>query len=139
MRKQSGLKLNVGVGFFEQSHPHRDGDGKMSDLTVTEIAIINEYGDGHTPARPFMAQTWERYKNETANKISGLVKMLMDGQLSRIAYVARIGAYYRGKIQRTIVDGDFLPNAPSTIRKKKSTKPLIDTGEMRQSVEFKEV
>ena len=32
------------------------------------------------------------------------------------------------------MEGDFEPNAPSTIRKKKSDKPLIDTGRMRQSV-----
>ena len=44
--------------------------------------------------------------------------------------------FQKGLIQRKIVDGTFEPNAPSTIRKKGSSRPLIDTGRMRQSVNF---
>ena len=48
----------------------------------------------------------------------------------------KIGVFQKGLIQRKIVDGTFEPNAPSTIRKKGSSRPLIDTGRMRQSVNF---
>ena len=47
-----------------------------------------------------------------------------------------IGVFQKGLVQAEIVDGDFEPNAPSTIKKKGSDKPLIDTGKMRQSVNF---
>ena len=39
-------------------------------------------------------------------------------------------------MQQEIVDGGFVANKPSTIKKKKSEQPLIDTGHMRQSVDF---
>ena len=39
-------------------------------------------------------------------------------------------------VQKEIVDGSFEPNAESTIKKKGSDKPLIDTGTMRQSVTY---
>ena len=42
----------------------------------------------------------------------------------------------KGIVQKTIKEGSFVPNAPSTIRKKGSDKPLIDTGRLRQSVNY---
>ena len=39
-------------------------------------------------------------------------------------------------IQESITEGAWEPNAPSTVAKKKSSKPLIDTGRMRQSVNY---
>ena len=47
-----------------------------------------------------------------------------------------IGAKSVGMIQQEIVDGNWTPNAPSTIAKKGSDHPLIDTGLMRQSVHY---
>ena len=40
-------------------------------------------------------------------------------------------------MQHQMVEGEFVPNAPSTIRKKGSDKPLIDTGQLRQGVSYK--
>jgi hypothetical protein len=39
-------------------------------------------------------------------------------------------------VKTKIVQGPFTPNAPSTIRKKKSARPLIHTGHMRQSIRY---
>ena len=47
-----------------------------------------------------------------------------------------IGIYQKDLMQQEILDGGFLPNAPGTIRRKGSSKPLIDTGRMRQSVNY---
>ena len=48
----------------------------------------------------------------------------------------KIGVYLKGVVQKEIVDGDYAPNAESTIKRKKSDRPLIDSGYMRQSVSF---
>ena len=48
----------------------------------------------------------------------------------------QLGAMAKGLVQDEIVNGDFAPNAESTIQKKGSEQPLIDTGTMRQSVNF---
>lgn len=48
----------------------------------------------------------------------------------------QIGVFGVGLVQEKIESGSYEPNAPSTIRKKKSDKPLIDTGRMRQSVKY---
>ena len=49
-------------------------------------------------------------------------------------YVADV---YKRQVQHQMVEGEFVPNAPSTIRKKGSDKPLIDTGQLRQGVSYK--
>ena len=48
----------------------------------------------------------------------------------------KIGIFQKDLIQEKITEGSFAPNAPSTIKAKGSSKPLIDTGRMRQSVNF---
>ena len=47
-----------------------------------------------------------------------------------------LGVFQKDLMQNEIITGDFAPNAPSTIRRKGSSKPLIDTGRMRQSVDY---
>ncbi|EFA29062.1 conserved hypothetical protein, partial [Haemophilus influenzae HK1212] len=40
----------------------------------------------------------------------------------------------QGDVQLNIARGNWVANAKSTIKQKGSSKPLIDTGKMRQSV-----
>ena len=47
-----------------------------------------------------------------------------------------IGIFQKDLIQEKITEGSYEPNAASTIRRKGSSKPLIDTGRMRQSVNY---
>ena len=47
-----------------------------------------------------------------------------------------LGLFQKDLMQNEIITGDFVPNAPSTIRRKGSSKPLIDTGRMRQAVNY---
>ena len=47
-----------------------------------------------------------------------------------------IGLKVKDLMQAEIIEGNFAPNAASTVRRKKSSRPLIDTGRMRQSVNY---
>lgn len=49
----------------------------------------------------------------------------------------KLGHTVVGLVQKKIQNGNFVPNAPSTVRKKKSSRPLIDTGRLRQSITHK--
>lgn len=51
----------------------------------------------------------------------------------------REGAYLEGKVVQRILSGVPPPNAPSTILRKKSTKTLVDTGDMVGSVSHRVV
>ena len=47
-----------------------------------------------------------------------------------------IGVFQKDMVQTTIEDGYFEPNSEETIRRKGSSHPLIDTGTMKNSVNF---
>ena len=48
----------------------------------------------------------------------------------------RVGAYVKGKIRDSITALKEPPNAPETVRRKGSSDPLLDTGTLRNSVDW---
>lgn len=120
--------LEVGVGFLEE-------DKNDEGISLAQIAAINEYGTSTIPARPFLRQSFEQNEDEIRDVCGQAIKMVASGVEVNKALDA-IGVKAVGIVQEQIVNGDFTPNAPSTIRKKKSDKPLIDTGQMRQGIHY---
>jgi len=118
--------MEVAVGFQSGQDPYEDG----TDL-VTVVAY-NELGTSDIPARPFMKQSWDNHQDE----LRGICEQALASVASGGSAAKKMGAFGVGLIQKEIVDGTFKPNKPSTIRKKGSDKPLIDTGHMRQSVKY---
>ena len=121
--------MEIHVGF-------QSGDGSYDDgADVAEIAAYNEYGSSDTPARPFMKQSWESHESDLKQVCQQANNVIANGgtaeQACKIIGVAGVGF-----VQQEIVDGNFAPNAPSTIAKKGSAHPLIDTSRMLQSVKY---
>jgi hypothetical protein len=105
---------------------------KDSDLVA--IAAWNEFGteDGRVPARHFMRTALQ--KRDLAYYLKAKLKEYALGKVSLDAALAKIGAYTAGIVQRTIGSNLPPPNAPSTIARKKSSRTLINTGRLRQSI-----
>ena len=122
-------KLQVQVGF--QAGAAADEDG----VDIANIAMWNELGTSRSPARPFMRKSVDENTDKIKSMCARQLKRLPQGASAQ-DILEKIGVFQKGLIQRKIVDGTFEPNAPSTIRKKGSSRPLIDTGRMRQSVNF---
>ena len=122
-------KLEVQVGFQAGEKTYEDG----TDLV--DVAAYNEYGTSDTPARPFMKQSFENHEDELQKACDRVNQTLSNGGKAETA-LNQLGTFAKGLIQDEIVSGGFEPNAPSTIKKKGSSQPLIDTGYMRQSVNF---
>jgi len=122
-------KMEVQVGFQTDSGSYENG------ATLAEVAAYNELGTSSTPARPFMRKSFENHEKELQNACDQVNKTLAKGGTTQQA-LDELGAFVKGLVQEEIVSGDFAPNADSTIAKKGSDKPLIDTGFMRQSVNY---
>lgn len=122
-------KLEVQVGFQAGEKTYEDG----TDLV--DVAAYNEYGSSDTPARPFMKQSFENHEDELQKACDRVNQTLNKGGTAE-AGLKELGVFVKGLVQEEIVDGGFEPNAPSTIKKKGSEQPLIDTGTMRQSVNY---
>jgi hypothetical protein len=123
-------KLQVRVGFQQGKAQEDDG------TDIADIAAWNELGTSTIPARPFMADSVDKHQDEINKFCKERMKRFSSGAEDAETVLKLCGNFQVGAIQKEIVDGDFAPNAESTIRKKGSDKPLIDTGRMRQSVHF---
>lgn len=122
-------EMEVAVGFQSDGESYEDG------TSVAEVAAYNELGSSSVPARPFMRQSFENHKDDLKAACERVNRTLASGGNLETA-LDQLGVATKALVQEEIVDGEFTPNAESTIRKKGSDKPLIDTGTMRQSVNY---
>lgn len=106
-------------------------------LTLAHLGMIHEFGvPGRIPARPFLNLAIEnnRAMLQALNR-DLLLKVLHSGMTKEVA-LGKIGAVGQGLIQKQIRLTVSPPNAPSTIKRKGSSHPLIDTGQMVQNVQW---
>ena len=126
---------HVNVG-FPAGQEHKDEDGKHSKYTVAQIAAVHEFGApaAGIPERPFMRTALQvgRQKFIQLNR-QNLLAMVRGGMTAEQA-LGQLGAMAQGEVQREIAQGTFAPLKTETIKRKGSDRPLIDTGQMRQSV-----
>lgn len=122
-------KLEVRIGF-------QHGKSKEDNGTdICDIATWNELGTTNMPARPFLRQSVDNNKSKINAFIREKKKSIVNGSEPE-QILKEIGIFQKDLIQEEITNGDFAPNATSTVKRKGSSKPLIDTGRMRQSVNY---
>lgn len=121
-------KLEVAVGY-------QQGEASQDGVDMVDIALFNELGTVHIPSRPFIRDSLNNNKDKISQFMQSAAKGIVNGK-SAEEVLKKIGTFQKGLIQKEITNGDFVPNSPATIRKKGSSTPLVDTGRMRQSVNF---
>ncbi|MFY0735620.1 hypothetical protein [Aurantimonas sp. NFXS3] len=104
---------------------------------LVAIGIYNEFGTRTIPERPFIRNAVRGNDHGIRSVTGKAAAQIMRGEISMQAAMARLGIYFQGKIQAEITALDSPPNAPSTIRQKGSSNPLIDTGRLRSSISWK--
>ena len=129
-RELAELKeLEVRVGFQRGKSQEEDG------TDMCDVAAFNELGTDHIPARPFIRQSVDDNESKINSFLKEEVKDFAQGK-SAEQILKEIGIFQKDLMQDKITAGSFAPNAESTIKKKGSSKPLVDTGRMRQSVNY---
>ena len=112
--------------------------GESSDENGTDmcdIAMWNELGTSNIPSRPFLRMSVDENEGKIKNFLKSKKADLVQGA-SAEQVLKEIGIFQKDLIQEKITNGNFEANAQATINKKGSSKPLIDTGRMRQSVNY---
>lgn len=118
------------VGFLEgATAPNGD--------SIPLRAALNEYGHEYngvvTPPRPFFRNMVAEKSPEWPDAIAGLLKA-NDYDATKALELA--GTAVKGQLQQSITDLMSPPLAQSTIDRKGSAKPLIETGDMLQAVDY---
>jgi len=106
--------------------------------SIVDVAVFNEFGTETIPARPFMRRTEELYSDRLQGFVLALAKGVMSGLVHPSTILDQIGLRYQSWVRQTIRDAYqwAAPNAPSTIARKGSSKPLIDTGRLHGAVNY---
>lgn len=122
-RQLKGGPNAVNIGLFGE---------QGSDLVI--YAASNEFGTEIIPERSFLRSTVDEKRREFGKFIDKNKVLIVQGPLQRRQVLARLGLFAEKEIVMKIDRGPFVPNRPSTIARKGSSKPLIDTGRMRASI-----
>lgn len=126
------MQLVVGIPNNENSREESEG------ITNAELAMIHEFGvpERGIPERSFMRSTASEESNNLGQLSKQVLNECLAGNISPCDAYATIGAYFQGRIVEKITDGEFEPNNENTVKRKGSSKPLIDTGQLRASITY---
>ena len=113
----------VAVGLF----------AKVGDSVLTK-GITNEFGTAKIPERSFLRSTFNKEYKKVARRFTQIVEGINKKDYRVQSKLKEIGRDQVWAVQKMIDDIKTPPNAQSTIKKKGSDNPLIDTGEMRAKI-----
>lgn len=137
LKERFGGKNRVLVGVPKGAGSYEDG------TLIAVVAAANEFGAtiNHPngakiviPERPALRDGSRAAMPEIKQLSIIGVRRINQGDMLMEQLVNQIGLLSVGKIQETISNGVGPANAQSTIKKKGSSTPLIDTGHYRQSI-----
>ena len=112
---------------------------KVGGLSMAEIGAANEFGSKNVPARPFLRPAIDENRSRINRAIAGEYDKILEGNSTVKKSLNLLGLFGVDLVQKKIRSIHFPPNAPSTIKRKGSSKPLIDFGQMIQSIRHKVV
>lgn len=112
-------------------------DAKNEDLSIAEYGAYNEFGTENIPERSFMRSTFDENQSDINADMAKRYDQVKTGKIGVHRALSLIGLKHAQDIQDKIGSNISPANSESTIARKKSTKTLIDTGAMRQSIRHK--
>ena len=89
------------------------------------------------PERSFIRGGFEHNQKNTGDTAEKLLEKLVDGAIDAETYLEFLGEYTAGKIKEYLVNLRTPKNSPLTIRQKKSSNPLVDTGHLKDTITYK--
>lgn len=138
LRELGATQKHIAVGVLgaKAQAPHKNEHGEKSEATVAQVAQWNSYGTSTIPARPFLTVAVARHARELLKTQRRLATALVMQKIDLNRALGLLGAYAVGIVKQTIAEGVPPPNAESTIKMKGSSTPLINTGQLRNSITF---
>ena len=106
--------------------------------SIAYYGAVNEFGtdDGHIHERPFMRSSFDENISAINEDLALQYHLVMMGQSTVKRGLSIVGMKHVSRIKTKITSNIQPANAPSTIKRKKSSRTLIDTGAMLNSVHY---
>jgi hypothetical protein len=91
------------------------------------------------PERSYLRAWFDENVDALQATMEHLIGQVVEGKISGRAALETIGGYVVTHVQAYMVDLKTPPNAPSTIARKGSSNPLIDTGQLKDAITWRVV
>jgi phage gpG-like protein len=140
VRARDERRVTVGVHGNKASRPGGEPDN-VAVATIHEFGAVIARG-GRTyrvPERSFIRSTVDAHAKKYTSLAARLAGRVLDGKMDIEKALALLGQVVKADIIRAINRGIEPALAPSTIAQKGSSKPLIDTGALKQSLDYQVV
>ena len=107
-----------------------------NNFSMVDLATVHEYGskDGRIPQRSFIRSTCDAKRHEHAKLMMNLQQKYIDNKLTMAQALMTLGEVISKDMVQTINRGIEPKIKKATIKRKGSTKPLIDTGRLKGSI-----
>lgn len=120
----------VAVGLFSNA-----GDDVLIKGIANEFgARAGKNGSVVIPERSYIRSTYNKNYKKVSRRFTQIAKSISNGSYNVDRKLKLIGLEQEKKTKKTLTDLKHPPNAPSTIKAKGSSNPLIDTGELRSKI-----
>ena len=124
----------AGIVGAKASAQHEGGD-EQEPVNNATLAMIHEFGLG-VPERSFIRAAFDANREKYLANLQTLVSAIYDGKLTVGRALTLLGMQCASDIRKLIIDGAGVPppNAPATIKRKGSSRPLVDSAQMKNSI-----
>lgn len=114
--------------------------GALDEENAQKLAY-QEFGTEQAPARPTLSATTDRAEDDINRAIDRRIKDVIEGKRSATGetIMAEVGSMLAEQVREAIDNNTPPPLAPSTLAARRSrgndsTRTLVDTGAMRESI-----
>lgn len=135
----SDLSVTVGIHQEEGTELKKKHNGEASEISLVDVAYFQEIGLG-VPQRSFIGAWADTKQYENAKQIHDVAQLMLLSKVSIQGGLTNLGKKFQSGIKDRIENRDppfYADNAESTIKKKGSDVPLIDTGQLLNSIKYK--
>jgi hypothetical protein len=113
---------------------------------ILDRAFFNEFGTaggasgggwgGPVPARPFVSTAFDENRGNLNDMKARLWDGVLIGRVGADQAARLLGEHHQNQVKAKITSIDTPPNSDLTVALKGSINPLIDTGQMHETVRF---
>lgn len=143
--RDGGMRVKIGVQGTDalKAKKFRTGTGEISsdiETTIVSVATFHEFGVDSgkikIPERSFLRATIDQNKKKYQDILTAGLKSFVNQKLTKKQILSLLGQRVQSDIVKRINSGISPSNSEATIKKKGSSKPLIDTGQLKQSITY---
>jgi hypothetical protein len=135
----SKLDLLVGVP-QEKTERDKDVQGETTNEPITNAELMFIHTNGspvkNIPKRPTIEPTIEENKDKISEKFKTAVNKILNNRGDGKEDLEKLGIWVVNKIKARFGSEELEPNTEGTIKRKGSDRPLIDTGQLRDSITY---